>query len=71
MDSEIPHLARTTVGDRSSWWRRHRIAEAVGVSFMVAIVFAIVWLTYIRRNPIPRWLWDVFDWKVWPLNRLR
>lgn len=52
------------------WSRRHRIVEALGVGAMIGLAVGFVAHTYVvRGNPVPRWMWDVYNWEFWPFSR--
>lgn len=38
---------------------------------LVCICFHIAITGYFAENHGPQWLWDIYDWKVWPLSPFR
>lgn len=38
---------------------------------VVCVLFHIAITGYFAENHGPQWLWDIYDWKVWPLRPFR
>lgn len=53
---------------------RPRLATFINwLAFLVCFgFFAYIAATgYFAENHGPQWLWDIYDWKVWPLRPFR
>lgn len=47
---------------RVDWWR------ALAVVALFVFAFGLWWYGYIKHNPIPQWIWDLWNWKL-PFRR--
>jgi hypothetical protein len=47
------------------------LVKCFAVVAIVVVAFALWLFGYIQHHRLPQWIWDLYDYKTWPLNRVR